>query len=95
MICKLVNKIFDEGYFPESWLEGSIIPLYKGGNVNDVNNNYRVITLLSNISKIYTRIFNDRLVEWTKRTDNLSEAQSGFKKVYTIIMRTVDTIFAF
>jgi hypothetical protein len=39
-LLNLFNKIFEVGYFPESWSEGFVIPLHKKGNIND-ENNYR------------------------------------------------------
>ena len=32
----LVNKIFDTGYFPESWSEGYIVSLHEKGKQDDV-----------------------------------------------------------
>jgi hypothetical protein len=44
---KLFNLIFDIGFIPESWVVGSIIPIYKNkGDSNDPNN-FRPITLVS------------------------------------------------
>ncbi|XP_077978230.1 uncharacterized protein LOC144433746 [Glandiceps talaboti] len=48
----LFNIIFDKGYFPELWSLGDIIPLHKKGSVHDVGN-YRGITLLSTIGKLF------------------------------------------
>jgi len=43
-LCTLFNKVFNSGNFPQSWSEGSVIPLHKKGSVND-ENNYRGITM--------------------------------------------------
>jgi len=59
-LLSLFNKIFDIGYFPDSWSEGYVVPLHKKGNINDTNY-YRGITLLSCIGKLFTRILNNRL----------------------------------
>ena len=48
------------GNFPEKWSEGFIIPIFKKGDVNEVLN-YRGITLLSTVGKLFTRILNNRL----------------------------------
>ena len=57
-ICKLFNKIYDMSYFPEEWAEGYIIPLHKKSSPNDVEN-YRGITLLSILGKLFTRVLNN------------------------------------
>ena len=56
----LFNKLYEIGYFPESWTEGHIIPIFKKGDKNEASN-YRGITLLSIIGKLFTRILNSRL----------------------------------
>ena len=61
-MCNLFNKIYETGHFPDSWSEGYVIPLYKKGSINDVEN-YRGITLLSNVCKLFTRVLNNRLGE--------------------------------
>ena len=51
---KLFNLVFDKAIVPESWLLGDIIPIYK--KKRDVQNpeNYRPITLLSCLGKLFT-----------------------------------------
>ena len=60
----LFNKIFELGYFPKRWAEGHIIPIFKKGDTNEASN-YRGITLLSTIDKLFTRILNNRLSDWS------------------------------
>ena len=60
-IDTLFNTIFSHGYFPKDWSMGDIIPLHKKGSINSVDN-YRGITLLSTLGKLFTRILNNRLI---------------------------------
>ena len=53
----LFNRVFDTGVFPDSWGDGFIVPLHKKGNVGNVEN-YRGITLLSVVGKLFTSILN-------------------------------------
>ena len=87
-LCNLFNKIFEIGKFPDDWSEGYVIPLHKKGNANEVEN-YRGITLLSSLGKLFTRVINNRLNEWAENYSVLIEAQAGFR----IHMSTVDNIF--
>ena len=57
---KLVNVIYDTGRVPLEWLLGEIKPLYKKGDPTHAHN-YRGITLLSCLGKLFTSILNDRL----------------------------------
>ena len=84
----LFNKIFELGYFPESWSEGHVIPLHKKGSINNVEN-YRGITLLSTLSKLFTRLLNNRLTQWAEVYGVYVEAQAGFRAN----MSTVDNIY--
>ena len=76
------------GYFPENWSEGYIIPLHKKGSISDVEN-YRGITLLSALGKLFSRLINNRLSNWAENYFILIEAQAGFRPG----MSTVDNIF--
>lgn len=87
-IHTLFNKIFEIGYFPEIWVEGHIIPIYKKGDKTEVSN-YRGITLLSVVGKLFTRILNNRLNKWAEEYSIYVEAQAGFRKS----MGTTDNIF--
>ena len=51
---KLFNIIFDNGIFPESWVLGNIIPIYKNKGKAQNPENYRPITLLSCVGKLFT-----------------------------------------
>ena len=78
-LTDLFNIVFSRGYFPDAWTEGVIVPIYKKGDRNDVNN-YRGITLVSAISKLFTSIINKRLTEWCDTNNIIPDAQFGFRK---------------
>ena len=88
ILLNLFNKIFESGVFPEEWSEGYIIPLHKKGSRSDVEN-YRGITLLSSLGKLFTRLINNRLTDWSEKYYVLIEAQAGFR----VNMSTVDDVF--
>ena len=51
--------------------------------------NYRGIMLLSRLSKLFTRILNNRLTSWAEEYGIYIEAQAGFRQH----MSTVDNVF--
>jgi hypothetical protein len=59
-LSDMFNKIIDSGVFPEAWTVGIIVPLHKKGSESDVNN-YRGITLVSCLSKLFTSVINKRV----------------------------------
>ena len=85
---KLFNVLFNKGYFPQKWSEGYIVPIHKKGNTNDTDN-YRGITLLSTLGKLFTSILNNRLITWAEPYYIYIEEQAGFRRE----MGTVDNIF--
>ena len=84
----LLNVLFDKCYFPTMWSEGYIVPIHKKGSTNNVDN-YRGITLLSTLGKLFTSILNNRLINWAESYYVYIEAQAGFRRE----MGTVDNIF--
>ena len=73
----LFHIIFSSKHFPLSWVDGVVIPIHKKGSKNTVDN-YRDITLLSVLEKLFTRILNNRLNFWAESHDILIEEQAGF-----------------
>jgi hypothetical protein len=89
LLSRLSNIIFDQGIFPTCWSEGIIFPSFKKGDANDTNN-YRGITLVSCLSKIFSSVLNDRLLKWSDENNIVSDAQFGFKPGFG----TTNAIFA-
>ena len=86
---KLFNIIFDNGIFPESWVLGNIIPIYKNKGKAQNPENYRPITLLSCVGKLFTRINSNRQTKYADEYNILNDCQAGFSKGYS----TTDNLF--
>jgi hypothetical protein len=56
---KLFNVIFDNGIMPSSWLIGMIKPIYKNKGDKFDPKNYRPITIVSCLGKLFTAILNE------------------------------------
>ena len=85
---KFLDTIFSNCLFPMGWRVGIIISLFKGGTRTNPSN-YRSISLLSNLSKIFTGIINKRIVLWSESKNVLSECQAEFRQKKS----TVDQMF--
>ena len=73
-ILKLCNKAFMEGIVQRDWRRAVIVPLYKGKGDKGNCRNYRGISLLSVVGKIYAGI----LVERARRvTEGLIGEEQG------------------
>ena len=89
LYCKVFNLVLDSRIIPESWSSGIIKPVDKNkGNQSDPDN-FRTITLISCVGKIFTSVLNSRLNFCANDLNIISENQAGFRKGYS----TVDNIF--
>lgn len=77
LLTELYNKIWLGERIPEDWEIGIVVPLFKKGDSKDCNN-YRGITLLSTMLKIYERILERRLRNILD--SQLEESQSSFRR---------------
>jgi hypothetical protein len=88
LLKKLFNLIFTGSIYPNMWSKGIITPIYKKENPMDPSN-YRGITVMNCIAKLFNSILNNRLVMFMEHKKLLSKSQIGFKKN----ARTADHIF--
>jgi len=80
VVCQLFNVILESGLFAEVWSKGIILPIYKNkGDVKDPDN-YRGITILSCLGKLFTSVINKRLILYLESNHILCEEQAGFRK---------------
>lgn len=80
-----LNKLKDMKIFPKGWNVGIICNLFKGkGSALDPNN-YRGLTLMPSISKIYTKILSMRIQEWVELEQKISKYQTGFRVGYEVL----------
>ena len=75
----LINCIFKTGIFPNAWKLATVIPLFKGGNRNDVAN-FRPVSLLPLPSKIIERIIHNNILNYLETSNLLDINQGGFQK---------------
>ena len=80
---KLCNAIFNQDIFPEEWTKSIIVPLHKKGDCDNPDN-YRGISLLSSLNKVFTSVLNARLTEWAEENTVFTEAQAGFRKAHRL-----------
>ena len=77
-LVRLFNVCFSSSVVPSDWCEACIVPLYKGKGDKYECGNYRGISLLSVIGKLYGRILIERISDVTECA--IGEEQCGFRK---------------
>ena len=75
---------------PTQWACGNIIPIYKNKGARTEPQNYRPITLLSCLGKLFTAIINNRLHNYADSVQLILENQAGFRRG----LSTLDHIFS-
>jgi len=78
ILSVLINKSMSSGTFPSILKKASVIPLHKGGAVDDVSN-YRPISLLSNLSKIFEKVMCNQLRNYFETKSIFHANQYGFR----------------
>ena len=91
-IAFIINKSISDGTFPDSLKCASVIPLHKNQSRNDPNN-YRPISILPTLSKIYERHIADQIYSFLKKYELLYANQSGFRNLHsccTALVKMID-----
>ena len=80
-LTKLYNSCFKAGMVPQSWNYGVLQPIIKDKSIDTrYLSNYRGITLMDHICKLYSSIINSRLVAWVEENELVHDEQNGFRK---------------
>ena len=79
ILVKLFNNCLKESCFPDCWKVSSVVPVFK--NVGERSNakNYRPVSLLSVVSKVFEKLVNNRIVDHLEKCGLFSNFQYGFR----------------
>ena len=75
-LTEVFNMVWRIGVAPEDWKNAVIVPVYKKGSRLDCSN-YRGISLMSIVGKVFARVLNERVKEVTG--DKVMDEQGGFR----------------
>ena len=84
----IINQMITTGVFLDSFKISKIIPLFKKGD-SSLLSNYRPISLLPTISKIFERILYNQLYEYFNSNNLLAEQQYGFRSNHSTEYATI------
>ena len=87
----LINQSIERGIFPDQLKVAKVIPLHKKGD-NQAMDNYRPISLLPAISKIYERVIYDQIFSHMTCNSLFYQHQYGFREKHSTELATQELI---
>ena len=78
ILAKIFNRSLQEGHFPEVWKLAHITPIFKKGDRNQCTN-YRPVSLLCCVSKVFERLVFNHLYPILKERGVFTPNQAGFQ----------------
>lgn len=91
ILSHLINSSFVTGKFPDKLKISKVVPIYKKGDKKEVSN-YRPISLLPTISKVYERVVYNQLRTFLEDNQLLDEIQHGFRSGRSVISASLSFI---
>ena len=78
ILAELFNKCLKESCFSDCWKVSSVVPVFKNVGERSTAKNYRPVSLLSVVSKVFEKLVN-RIVDHLEKCGLFSDFQFGFR----------------
>ena len=79
ILAELFNKCLKESCFPDCWKVSSVVPVFKNVGERSTAKNYRPVSLLSVVSKVFEKLVNNRIAAHLEKCCLFSDFQYGFR----------------
>ena len=90
-LCHIINMSFTDGIFPTNWKRSKLIPTYKSGK-KDCIENYIPISVIPTISKVIEKLVHRQLSDYLERNNFLKDCQFGFRSTELTVTLCTDKI---
>ena len=78
-LAELFKKCLKESCFPDCWKISSVVPVFKNVGERSTAKNYRPVSLLSVVSKVFEKLRNNSIVGHLEKCGLFSDFQYGFR----------------
>ena len=79
ILTELFNKCLRKFCFPDCLKVSSVVPVFKNVGERSTAKNYRLVSLLSVVSKVFEKLVNNRIVDHLEKRGLFSDFQYGFR----------------
>ena len=86
----MFNQSLLTGICPSDWRLAKVTPTFKNGSKTDLNN-YRPISVIPAVAKIFEKIIYDQLYNYLNVNDLLTSCQSGFRSLHSTLTALLET----
>ena len=93
-LAPIINESLSAGIFPNALKIAKVIPIHKKGDKRNLNN-YRPISLLPVLSKVFEKVLNKQITEHLDKFNIIDENQFGFRAGHSTedaILKFIDRI---
>ena len=79
ILAELFNKCLKESCFPNCWKVSSVVPVFKNVGERSTAKNYRPVSLLPVVSKVFEKLVNSTIVDHLEKCGLFSDFRYGFR----------------
>ena len=79
ILAELFNMCLKESRFPDCWKVSLVVPVFKNVGERSTAKNYRPVSLLSVVSKVFEKLVNNRILDHFEKSGLFSDFQYGFR----------------
>ena len=79
ILAELFNMCLKESCFLDCWKVLLVVPVFKNVGERSTAKNYRPVSLLSVVSKVFEKLVNNRIVDHLEKCGLFSDFQYGFR----------------
>ena len=91
-LCLIINQSINTGIFPNSLKLAIVKPLFKHKDSEHSFGNYRPISLLTTISKVFERVIFNQLYEYMTINNLFINSQYGFRKKHSTELAALEFV---
>ena len=79
ILAELFNMCLKEFCFPDCLKVSLVVPIFMSDGERSTTKNYRPVSLLSVVSKVFEKLVNNRIVDHLEKCGIFSDFQYGFR----------------